>query len=309
MSQHTPDVLKQFQPAQQCFIGIDSDGCVFDSMEIKQKECFAPQFIKHFGLQPVSRYAREVWEFVNLYSKSRGCNRFLALARSFDLLARRPEVLARNVQPIDYSPLKAWTQVESKLSSKTISKYLDEHPDAHPFMQRCKAWSLAVDAAVKDIVENVPPFPFFRESVEMAKERADILVISSTPCEALEREWAEHDIARYASVIAGSEMGSKKEHLEYAAKGKYGAGKILMIGDAPGDQQAAQHIGAAFYPIIPHHEEESWERFHNEALDKFFNGSFDGEYAAQLDREFDASLPENPSWKQVEPQIAGIQAN
>ena len=63
------------------FIGIDSDGCVFDTMEVKQKECFCPNFIRHFGFQAASKYAREVWEFVNLYSKTRGCNRFLAVAR------------------------------------------------------------------------------------------------------------------------------------------------------------------------------------------------------------------------------------
>ena len=69
------NVLRKFKPTQEFFIGIDSDGCVFDSMEIKHKECFAPMFIKHFSLQAVSKYAREVWEFVNLYSKTRGCNR------------------------------------------------------------------------------------------------------------------------------------------------------------------------------------------------------------------------------------------
>ena len=55
-------ILRDFRPSKDFFIGIDSDGCVFDSMEIKHKECFAPMFIKHFGLQAVSKYAREVWE-------------------------------------------------------------------------------------------------------------------------------------------------------------------------------------------------------------------------------------------------------
>ena len=68
------------------FIGIDSDGCVFDSMEIKHKECFCPAFIKHFGLQAASKYAREVWDFVNLYSRDRGCNRFLALKKALQLI-------------------------------------------------------------------------------------------------------------------------------------------------------------------------------------------------------------------------------
>ena len=67
--------LKSLKPQKEFFIGIDSDGCVFDSMEIKHKECFIPQYIGHFGLQPVARWARETWEFVNLYSKTRAVNR------------------------------------------------------------------------------------------------------------------------------------------------------------------------------------------------------------------------------------------
>ena len=63
----TPEALRQFQPKHEFFIGLDSDGCVFDSMEIKHKECFAPVFIKHWRLQAASKYARAAWEFVNLY--------------------------------------------------------------------------------------------------------------------------------------------------------------------------------------------------------------------------------------------------
>src|SRR5712675_3466505 len=88
-------VLRDFKPTKSFFVGIDSDGCVFDSMEIKHKECFTPMFIKHFGLQAVSKYARETWDFVNLYSKTRGANRFPALSRALNLLRARPEVIAR----------------------------------------------------------------------------------------------------------------------------------------------------------------------------------------------------------------------
>ncbi|HCR31211.1 MAG TPA: haloacid dehalogenase, partial [Opitutae bacterium] len=32
-------VLSDHQPSKEFFVGIDSDGCIFDSMEIKHKEC------------------------------------------------------------------------------------------------------------------------------------------------------------------------------------------------------------------------------------------------------------------------------
>src|ERR1700689_2645242 len=113
--------LRDFKPEKKFFIGIDSDGCVFDSMEIKHKECFAPMFIKHFHLQPASKYARQAWEFVNLYSKDRGCNRFHAVSLAMALLRRRPEVIARHVAMFDTSPLEQWTARESKLSESTLA--------------------------------------------------------------------------------------------------------------------------------------------------------------------------------------------
>lgn len=71
--------MTDFTPKHAYLVGIDSDGCAFDTMELKHKECFIPNTIHYWGLQGVSKYAREAAEFVNLYSKSRGVNRFPAL--------------------------------------------------------------------------------------------------------------------------------------------------------------------------------------------------------------------------------------
>jgi len=79
-------VLIDFKPQHDFFVGIDSDGCAFDAMELKHKECFIPTIVKVWGLQAVSKYTRETCEFVNLYSKTRGLNRWIALTRFFDLL-------------------------------------------------------------------------------------------------------------------------------------------------------------------------------------------------------------------------------
>src|SRR5882672_2142325 len=114
-------VLRDFKPTKEFVVGIDSDGCIFDSMEIKHKECFAPMFIKHFRLQAVSKYAREVWEFVNLYSKTRGANRFPALVRSLNLLRDRPPVLARKVEAAGTAALEEWIARETKLGNATLA--------------------------------------------------------------------------------------------------------------------------------------------------------------------------------------------
>ncbi|MCK4753487.1 MAG: HAD family hydrolase, partial [Planctomycetes bacterium] len=111
------------------------------------------------------------------------------------------------------------------------------------------------------------------------------------------REWEEHDIAKYVEVIAGQEMGKKAQHLDYATKGKYKETNVLMIGDAPGDMNAAKANNALFYPINPGAEAESWKRFHDEAFDKFINGEYAGAYEEKVIAEFDAYLPEAPPWQ------------
>lgn len=286
-------VLRDFKPSREFFIGIDSDGCVFDSMEIKHKECFTPMFIKHFALQAVSKYAREVWEFVNLYSKTRGANRFPALSRALNLLRERPRVKARRITVAETKALDEWIARETKLGNATLAA---EVKGGNVALAQIKEWSDAVNAAIEDIVKGVPPFPLFAESLEKMRGRADTMVISQTPAEALEREWQEHDIKKGVRLIAGQEMGTKTDHLKLAAKGKYDPEKTLMIGDAPGDYKAAKANGALFYPVVPGNEEASWKRFHDEALPRFFCGKFAGAYEAELVKEFDASLPENPPW-------------
>jgi phosphoglycolate phosphatase-like HAD superfamily hydrolase len=286
-------VLRDFKPAREFFVGIDSDGCVFDSMEIKHKECFTPMFIKHFELQAVSKYAREVWEFVNLYSKTRGANRFPALVRALNLLRERPQVKARGVTVPDTAALDEWIARETKLGNATLAA---EVQGGNQGLAQVKAWSDAVNHAIEDIVKGVPPFPLFCESLQKIEQRADAMVISQTPTDALEREWLEHKIREGVKIIAGQELGTKTEHLRFAARDKYPPEKILMIGDAPGDFKAAKSNGALFFPIVPGHEEASWQRFHGEALEKFFAGSYAGAYEASLIAEFDGGLPENPPW-------------
>jgi phosphoglycolate phosphatase-like HAD superfamily hydrolase len=287
--------LKNFKPKHEFFVGIDSDGCVFDTMEIKHKECFIPNIINHWHLQAVSKYAREAGEFVNLYSKHRGINRWPAVLMVFDLLAERPEVQRRGVKLPDVPTLRHWAVTEKKLGNPALKEAAEKSGD--PVLKQALAWSEAVNASIADMVHDVPPFPFVRESLEALGKTADIMCVSQTPGEALQREWEEHGIDRYAAVIAGQEMGSKTEHLKLGAGGKYAKDHALMIGDAPGDLKAAQANGFLFFPVEPGQEDKSWQRFYEEAMGRFFAGTYVGEYEKKLIEEFQALLPDVPPWK------------
>jgi phosphoglycolate phosphatase-like HAD superfamily hydrolase len=287
--------LADLKPNADFFVGIDSDGCAFDTMEVKHKECFIPNIIKHWDLQPVSKYAREAAEFVNLYSKWRGINRWPALMMVFDLLKERPEVIARHVNIPEAKKVREFIASGKALSDSGLKAYMADHTD--PELDRAWGWTRGVNQAIADMVHGVPPFPYVRESLQKMEGKADIVVVSATPTEALIREWEEHDIARYSRLIAGQELGTKEIHLKLAAAGKYGPNKVLMIGDAPGDMKAARSINALYFPINPGHEDESWQRFYQEGLAKFFSGEFAGAYEQSLIVEFEKLLPDVPPWK------------
>ena len=284
--------MNDFAPKYDYLVGIDSDGCAFDTMELKHKECFIPNIINHWELQGVSKYAREAAEFVNLYSKSRGINRFPALVEVLQWLQKRPEVKARGVKIEIPQSLVQWIDGETKLGNPALEKAVSGSHDAA--LAQTLKWSLAVNQSVTDMVRGVPPFPLVRESLQLLSQKVDNLVVSATPQEALVREWDEHDLTQFVVAICGQEIGTKKESLQAAAK--YAADHALMIGDAPGDYKAAVANKALFYPINPGAEEASWRRFHDEGIERFLSGTFAGEYQQSLLDEFDSFLPEKPPW-------------
>jgi phosphoglycolate phosphatase-like HAD superfamily hydrolase len=213
----------------------------------------------------------------------------------FDLLNDWPEVLERGAVIPKAKGLRTWIERETKLGNPVLSAEVEATGD--PDLVQALGWSEGVNAVIADMVHGVPPFPHVREALEKVAQKADVIVCSATPCEALEREWAEHGIAPYVQVIAGQEMGSKKEHLALAIEGRYDRDKVIMIGDAPGDRKAAEANRVGFYPVNPGQEEASWARFAAETADDFFAGSYDAAAQTRLVDEFEALLPDLPPWK------------
>jgi phosphoglycolate phosphatase-like HAD superfamily hydrolase len=287
--------LEEYKAQKKFYVGIDSDGCVFDSMEIKHKECFIPNIIKTWNLQPVSKFARDAAEFVNLYSKWRGVNRFPGLIMVFDLLKDWPDAMERNPEFTDYALFKEWVESGDKLSNAALQAKIDVTGDV--VLKKAMEWSLAVNKSISDICNGVPPFPYLVDSLKKMQAQADLVVVSSTPIEALEKEWQEHDIKQYVRLIAGQELGNKKEVLAATAVPHYPKENILMIGDAPGDENAAKANGLSFFPIVPGKEKDSWRLFFEEAFDKFTAGTYKGNYETQLASDFHKVLPDSPPWK------------
>lgn len=286
--------LENFTPRFKTFVGIDSDGCIFPTMDIKQKQCFHPQIIATWHLEAIEPALRQVAEFVNLRSVHRGQNRFPALLNTFELLCDHPAARAAGIPLPPTASLRAFCESGLALSNTALEARAMETGD--PELHRILDWSLAVNREIARTVKDIKPFRWVLESLRDIQSNSDTICVSQTPTEALVREWEEHDLLQYVSVIAGQELGSKAEHLVLATRGRYPAGCVLLLGDAPGDLKAAREAGVRFYPVNPGQEERSWHYFHREAYPRFLAGRYDDAYEAALVRQFEALLPELPPW-------------
>ena len=291
------NILEDMEKRHDFLVCVDSDGCVFDNMELKHKECFCPATVNVWGLQGVSRYARECAEFVNLYSSSRGTNRFPALVRTLELLYARPEVISRGYKMPDLTPLKEWIANTKVLSATAIEEYAKENPNMPEVLKTAAKWSKEVDENIKRIVHGIVPFPSVKATLSYLGTFADVVVVSATPHEALYREWQACGLTDYVTVVAGQELGTKAQCIKLAMEGRYAQDHVLKIGDAPGDYEAAKQNGVLFCPIIPGSENESWDRILHKDADLFKNLQYGSQAMEENLKAFFSVLLDNPPWK------------
>jgi phosphoglycolate phosphatase-like HAD superfamily hydrolase len=269
-------------------VGIDSDGCVFDSIAVKLHNHFVPFIVRWWGLEAVADLVRRHVDRINRFSMTRGGNRFPNLILLFEALAAEPDIRARHLPLPDFTALRRFCESGQALGNETLAAAVARSQD--PELKRVLDWSLALSHDIDSRMEPVPPFAWARRSLERMGPTSDLVVISQTPEAAIRREWRQHGLDRLAPCMAGQEQGSKERQLERANGGRYPAGNRLMIGDAPGDQLAAESSGALFYPILPGEEEASWQQFHDVAYPRFLDGAYVGDYAETCLRRFEACL-------------------
>ncbi|WP_461205134.1 HAD family hydrolase [Clostridium sp. DL1XJH146] len=275
------DELKTLKKEKEFLLCVDSDGCAINTMEVKHVECFGPKMIEVWGLEEIKEEAIEVWNYVNLYSLYRGINRFKGLVKALELLQEKHFT---NILIPNFVKLKEWAENSERLSNEALEEEYNCCKDEA--LKKALIWSKAVNASIALLDKEQPSFSYVKESLELATKYADIIVVSSANAEAIEDEWQHLGLDRYVKVMAGQEMGSKKDCIRIAKEDKYENTQVLMIGDAPGDYEAAKANNILYYPIIPGRESQSWKRFFDEALNKFISKEYEGVYQNKLAQEF-----------------------
>ncbi len=275
--------LSQFKPTKKYFIGVDSDGTAFDSMAIKHTASFIPMIFEIWGMEEHRELIVELEELINLYSKLRGVNRFPGLLFLFE------ELEARGIWNKNLDAFRAFCNSGKKMSNTALEEFIAENDDE--LLKEVLQWSRGADRLFSAGTVGLKPYSACISALSAASEVADVVIVSSASAKGLREDWENGGLAPFVTCLCGMEAGSKKEQLKAAAEGRYDKDKILMLGDAPGDMDAAKYIDALFFPIIPKRENESWEEFEKEGLKRFINGEFAGEYENRLASEFNASLP------------------
>jgi len=274
---NTREEIAGFKPTKEFFTGIDSDGTAFDSMNIKHLDAFIPAALETWDFGSHRIEFEETWRRLNLYSKSRGINRFLAL-----------RLVLEKIWEGDIGPLRDFVEKSETLSNASLQLWMKERSD--PLLDDIMRWSLRTDKLFEEHTQGLLPYANVEAALKVIAEKADIMVVSSASGRGLDKDWSFSGLTRYTALIAGQEAGSKSNQLRTGAGGKYPTDKILMIGDAPGDLEAARSINALFFPVIPGKEEASWLRLREEGSVRFFAGTFKGEYEDALIREFMVAL-------------------
>ena len=271
--------LDDFRALRRFAVCVDSDGCAMDTMNIKHFRCFGPCMVKEWKLENWQEPILDRWNVINLFSGTRGINRFKGLAMALQ------EINARYTPIEGVELLSAWAETAPELSNDAVAAKAGEHP----VFEKALRWSRAVNAAIEALPpEEVKPFPHVKEALSAAHGRADVVVVSSANPEAVREEWKRFGLLEHVDLLCTQEMGSKAYCIRRLKEKGYEA--ILMCGDAPGDEQAARENQVLYYPILVNREGESWQLFLAEGLERFLQSNFAGAYQQSLLDAFHTNL-------------------
>lgn len=264
-------------------ICIDSDGCAMDTMNSKHFNSFGPEYVKTYGLEEYREEALQHWNEVNLFSGTRGINRFKGLAMALREMSNRKGIKFDGLEGFE-----DWCENAPQLSNPALLEECQK--TRNECMEKALLWSIHVNLSIVEAQDEDMPFENVKDAMDEMSKHADLTAVSSANGQAVDSEWTKHKIKENCRVLLCQEAGSKAYCIERLLEKGYDKSKVLMVGDAPGDKKAALDNGVRFYPIIVEKEGFSWKRLKEEASVKLLNGEFDDNYQEQLIKEFEAAL-------------------
>ena len=267
-----PMQLENFEKKREFLICVDSDGCAMDTMDIKHIRCFGPCMVKEWGLEAWQEAILARWNDINLYTMTRGINRFKGLSLALQ------EIDQQYTKIEDLNTLVHWVENSKELSNGALERAIAGNP-ASVSLKKALAWSKAVNENINALPDELKlPFPLAKEGLAYAHARADVAIVSSANLDAVLEEWEKHGLLEHTDIVMAQNAGSKAHCIGELLKKGYQPDHVLMCGDAPGDMDAAQKNGVLYYPILVRSEKASWQEFMDTACEKLLDGTYAGAY-------------------------------
>ncbi len=274
--------FQDFVRKHEYLVCVDSDGCAMDTMDCKHIHCFGPRMVEEWGLEVWKDTILERWNIINLYSMTRGINRFKGLNMMLT------EVNEKYTPIAGLADLTAWVNSGAAPSNDALESAIGKTDSE--ILKKALSWSKAVNASIVALPEELKkPFPGAKEGLAAAAEFADVAIVSSANRDAVVEEWTKFQLLGHVDIMLAQDMGSKAHCIEEMLKFGYDRDKVLMVGDAPGDRDAALINGVHYYPILVRREGESWAELRQTGFSKLRNGEYGG-YEVQKTEEFLANL-------------------
>ena len=275
-------IFDSFVRKHDYLVCVDSDGCVMDTMNCKHFHCFGPCMVDEWELGEWREGILDRWNVVNLFSMTRGINRFKALAVCLNEIDKKYKTIT------GVAALVHWADTAPALSNDGVAKAAAEatDPDAKLVLEKALSWSKAVNAAIVKLPEELKvPYVGAKEGLAAAHQFADVAMVSSANRDAVEEEWGKFGLLEHTDIVLAQDVGSKAACIAEMLKFGYDLNKVVMVGDAPGDCDAAEKNGVHYYPILVNHEKESWDEAIAVGFDKLQSGEY-AAYGAQKKEEF-----------------------
>ena len=275
-------IFDSFERKHDYLVCVDSDGCVMDTMNCKHFHCFGPCMVDEWELGEWKDAILDRWNVINLFSMTRGINRFKGLAMALK------EIDGKYTPIAGVDGLVNWANTAPALSNDAVAKAAKDAADEQTrvVLEKALSWSKAVNAAIVALDEKLKvPYAGAKEGLAAAHAFADVAMVSSANRDAVEEEWGKFGLLAHTDIVLAQDVGSKAACIEAMLKFGYDVNKVIMIGDAPGDCDAAEKNGVHYYPILVNREKESWEEAIAVAFEKLRSGQY-APYGAQKKQEF-----------------------
>ncbi|MDE7046296.1 MAG: HAD family hydrolase, partial [Acetatifactor sp.] len=150
--------LSEYKKRKDFLVCVDSDGCAMDTMDIKHIRCFGPCMVAEWGLEEWKDEILSRWNDINLYTMTRGINRYKGLSIALTEINEKYTALE------DLDTLTRWVDESPELSNGALEKAIAANDSIS--LKKALSWSKAVNASINQLPDKEKlPFEGVRQAL------------------------------------------------------------------------------------------------------------------------------------------------